>query len=682
MADTKQTFLLDLDIKKFTEEALKAKGSIQEIGNAENLSGLLEGLISVGAGLAVLGTAAFALKTTFDLVFEGEQIKRTNALFEQMADSIGVIGEKFKEDLVGAAKGLADDTDILNAANKAIVTMGDSAKRLPEIMDLARRVTMSFGGDMIERFEQLNYAIASGSQRMLRQNGIMLDTDKVIKDYAKSMGVTTDMLTEAGRKQAILNAALEYGKQRIKEVQGAEDSALTTSQQLKNALKEIGDTIVLAFEKLAGPAVRSFLKGLRDMAREVGFYFKSSFGEGAEKAAADIAVLRDKIHLLEEDIKGLEANKGKKRNFFERLLGLEDVDVTLAKEKKALGEMQSQLAAAEAKEKAEKENTEAEAKKRHENEKARTQEKLVDLDKLREKEYRLREDIMRLKEQAARKDVENASNEEELNRARHERQIIEEQDFQIKKIELERQANQVKGTLRQLYLTQIDALEQEHLEQQREHMRQYNAEYGRMLDNQLKMAQSFGDGFSGSARKAYHDAMGGMTQMARLGQTTFNVMKNRGSEMFQSFGKAAIDGSQSAADIMKGFFLNALGDIAQRQGELYLAMGLIPGQQEYLAAGAALLALSGVLHALGGSSGASAGSSISDVGGGGGGGGGIGGSDTSGSQAAAQATPQKSVTVQIMGHYFETEQTKTKLMDMIRDATDATDFKYVQIGQT
>lgn len=43
---------------------------------------------------------------------------------------------------------------------------------------------------------------------------------------------------------------------------------------------------------------------------------------------------------------------------------------------------------------------------------------------------------------------------------------------------------------------------------------------------------------------------------------------------------------------------------------------------------------------------------------------------------------RKAVTLQVMGDYFETEQTKTRLVDLIREANDATDFKFVQIGET
>ena len=43
-------------------------------------------------------------------------------------------------------------------------------------------------------------------------------------------------------------------------------------------------------------------------------------------------------------------------------------------------------------------------------------------------------------------------------------------------------------------------------------------------------------------------------------------------------------------------------------------------------------------------------------------------------------TKKKSVTIQVQGNYFETEQSRMRILEMTREATDATDFKYQQIG--
>ncbi len=673
MADEKQTFILDLDIKDFTEKALSAKGTIESLGGKDNLTGLLEGLVSASAALAIVGTAAFALKTTFDLVFEGEQIKRTNNLFGEMAKSIGVAAEKFKSDLVGATHGLASETEVLEAANKAIVMMGESAAKLPDIMNLARRITQSFGGDVIERFQQLNYAIASGSTRMLRQNGIMIDVDKTVKEYARSLGVSTDMLTEAGRKQAIMNAALEYGQKRIKDVKDAEMQALTTSQQFKVILKEIGEAFVIAFEKIAGPTVRAVMSAMVDLAKSAKDTIVSAFGEGAQKAEADINNLKREIqstkNLIDQMKKDPAAilNAGNIERATESLKLLEK---ELRQQEALEGEISRK-----------RESQHVQQAKAHEQTKEEIHEETINREKLHENQMRMAQEILKLKEQHAQRSISMARDEQELETAQQELRMVFVQEHLNKQAEIEEQWQTKKITSHQQYLAMKTAEDEQYYDRLRDLDEKSYAEQSRMDDERLKHSQGMWDGFSNAAKKSANQATGGMTQMGKLGQTTFTVMQKRGSEMFQNLGKAAVDGSMSASEVMKGFFLNALGDIAQSQGEMYLAMGMVPGGQGYLAGGAALLALSGALHALaGGGGGSSMGS-----GGGGGGGGGF-SSDSSGGaasdQSMAAAAPQKSVTIQVMGHYFETEATKTKLMDMVRDATDATDFKYVQIGQT
>ena len=78
------------------------------------------------------------------------------------------------------------------------------------------------------------------------------------------------------------------------------------------------------------------------------------------------------------------------------------------------------------------------------------------------------------------------------------------------------------------------------------------------------------------------------------------------------------------------------------------------------------------------------GSGKTEAGGGVGGGGGIGDFSTTGAtqNVADNQQQKKVVTLSVQGNYFETEQTKSRLIDLIREGTDATDFKYVQIGQT
>lgn len=676
MSDEQQTFKLDLDIKEFVESAGHAKKAISEIAETESIAGLAEAVLAVAGPLAIVGVAALALKVTFDQVFEGEQIKRTNALFNSLAESAGLTGETLKEDLVKAAHGMATENDVIQAANKSMVLLGDNAARMPEIMNLARNATRAFGGDLTEKFQQISYAIASGSQRMLRQNGIMIDVQKAEKDYARELGITSDLLTDAGKKQAIMNAALEFGEKKFKDVASAQKDALTSAAQFKVTIREIGEAFTVAFEKIAGPTVRSVMSALADAAKSVKDSIMSTLGEGSEKAAADINILNRQIQSTKNLMDDMRRQPGfipGSANFKNLEASLDSLQAKMRQEQSLEDEIARKKASQHVQHMAESHDEQADANA-----------KFIDQDKLHKEELKLIEEIKKAKLAAAQEDIGDASTMEELKEARVSRDEALEEQHEAKISELRRRASETGGRLHSLYLQQIEVENNKFESEKSKNEAAEYAEEQRMNDNRLRSAKTMYEGFSAASAKSAHDAMGGMTAMGKLGQTTFTVMQKRGGEMFQNLGKAAVDGSMSAADVMKGFFLNALGDIAQSQGEMYLAMGLAPGGQGYLAAGAGLLALSGVLHALAGSSG---GSSSSYSGGGGSlGGGDVGGgpssSTSSATPAAAPPTPQKAVTIQVMGHYFETEQTKTALMDMVRSATDATDFKYVQIGQT
>ena len=95
-----------------------------------------------------------------------------------------------------------------------------------------------------------------------------------------------------------------------------------------------------------------------------------------------------------------------------------------------------------------------------------------------------------------------------------------------------------------------------------------------------------------------------------------------------------------------------------------------------VAEGGALLALSGLIRGLAGGGGGGGSSSS----GGGGGAGSAPGPATGLEKPHLDETQKKSVTIQVQGNYFETEQTKTRITEMIRETSDATDYKFQQIG--
>jgi hypothetical protein len=677
-SDGKTSFFLDLDIKEFTEKGLHAKGIIEGIGDAQNMVGLVEGLMGATKALAAIGLVAYSLKTTFDLVFEAEQIKQVNNQFELLAKNVGLVAHALKDDLLKATKGLADDTDVLQAANRALVTMGDEARRLPEIMELARRVAQNFGGDVVERFESINNAIAAGSARALRQHGIMIDVDKAVRQYARSLGVSSDMLTESGRRQAILNAALEYGKRNILEVEGAEAKALTTAKQLMVTIKQLGEVFVIAFEKLAGPAVRSVLRYLAETAKEATNFIVAHLGTGLEQTAAKIHEAEKKAAAFRREIENLQKNQGV-MGYLSNVFGI--TERNLAKLRAGLADTEAEIKRLREEERKEKAKQEAKTPKGAGGGSSDVEQKMIDQEKLHQQRLRLRAEILALQEHDARQRVEMAASEEELAQAQGDRRLAMEKEWQLKREEEQRLANESSGEIKRLHLEKMSELDTEYYNRLRELEMQQADERERMLERSVRASATFYDGMSRSSQLWAAQQIANYKKVGGAGGVTFNAMMKHGMQAAEMMGKAFVDHSMSASEIMKSMFLNTIADIAQASGVYHVAEGIASYDYAQVAAGFGLIALSGAIRALAGGGGG--GSSMSaDYGGGGGGGYSAGGGYENQGQLMEPQEAKKSVTIQVMGHYFETEQTKTKLMDMIRETTDATDFKYVQIGHT
>ncbi len=265
-------------------------------------------------GAVVVGIAQ-GLKKSLDLTFEAESIRAVNAQFDLLADSAGIAGDKFKSGLVAAADGLIDDTDLIRIAYKSIVEMGKSAEKLPPIMDLARKATSVFGGELTENFDALAHAIATGQTKALKNLGIIIDSDAAYRDFALSIGVSKDELSEAGRQQAILNATLAQGEKAFAGVNVHLKENTDTFERLKVTLGQIGEVSILAFEKTAGPAIRRYLEGLTEIARDTKQVITANFGEGAEKAQASIELITAKLNETKAALIDLEQKQRRGLDF-------------------------------------------------------------------------------------------------------------------------------------------------------------------------------------------------------------------------------------------------------------------------------------------------------------------------------------------------------------------------------
>jgi hypothetical protein len=188
----------------------------------------------------------------------------------------------------------------------------------------------------------------------------------------------------------------------------------------------------------------------------------------------------------------------------------------------------------------------------------------------------------------------------------------------------------------------------------------------------MESGKNTSDVITASVRNSAASQVKGLNGVANASKAAFGAFQNNATSALKAWGA----GTKSASEAAKGFMFGMIADVAEAQGrfmmlDAFKTFPAINGPE--LAAGMGLVALSGLLGAM-------AGGSAKGVAGGEGVGGGYTAPNSDlNKDASLEAAPKRTVTVQIMGNYFETEQTRQKMLDLIRQETDATDFRYQQV---
>src|SRR5690606_25866202 len=97
-----------------------------------------------------------------------------------------------------------------------------------------------------------------------------------------------------------------------------------------------------------------------------------------------------------------------------------------------------------------------------------------------------------------------------------------------------------------------------------------------------------------NSRKAAKD----FSDLNKTGTIVFNAIGNNAVRAFKAMG----DGSQTAAEAIRGAVLGAVADTAEAKGTEMMLAGIWPPNPAAIAGGGALIALSSALRAQGGAS--------------------------------------------------------------------------------
>lgn len=238
--------------QKAAQAAQQSGGYFQQMGAAFSSS-----IMGIVGPAAVAATAIEALKGAADLTVAGAQAQQTRAAFEQLAQAAGTTGNALMTAMRKASGGEISDLNLQLAANKAnLLGVANSAEQLGTLMEIARDRAQKMGISTTQAFNDLVTGLGRGSALILDNLGITVSVTEANATYAASLGKTASALSDAEKKQALINAVLSQGQASLAATGGAVETAATSFARLgvaaENAKTALGGFLATSTAGMAG----------------------------------------------------------------------------------------------------------------------------------------------------------------------------------------------------------------------------------------------------------------------------------------------------------------------------------------------------------------------------------------------------------------------------------------------
>lgn len=262
------------NIKGLDSAAGNAAGGIGALGKAAGVAGIVALGIKAAqatAEIVQLGAQSLALKSSFEQVQGGA------------ANAASVLGA-----LRDASRGMISDYDLMLSANKAaLLGVADTAKEMSALLQIASVRGRAMGISATQAFSDIVTGLGRMSPLILDNLGITVNLEETMKKYADSLGKTSDALTDAERKQALVNAVIESSSGLMED---ANKSAGTLAGQGFAQL----DTAWGNFKTSIGESLAPFFDA---RAREIAEFIEDASGlfDGNKTSSFDTSELKEYV---------------------------------------------------------------------------------------------------------------------------------------------------------------------------------------------------------------------------------------------------------------------------------------------------------------------------------------------------------------------------------------------------
>ena len=152
-------------------------------------------------------------------VATGTKLAAVEAGFERLAGSTGQSSAKMLAALNAGTKGLVANYDLMQSANKAMLLgLPVTEQSLGELASAATALGRAMGQDATQSLDDLITALGRSSPMILDNLGLTVKVGEANEAYAAKLGKTAEALTDAEKKMAFYEAAMEAARKKTAEL--------------------------------------------------------------------------------------------------------------------------------------------------------------------------------------------------------------------------------------------------------------------------------------------------------------------------------------------------------------------------------------------------------------------------------------------------------------------------------
>nr|DAQ56669.1 MAG TPA: hypothetical protein [Caudoviricetes sp.] len=172
-----------------------------------------------------------------DFTDKASKTKEAEEAMDRLSRNLNLNSKDILSGLQTASKGAVSNYGLILSANKAMsLGVAKNTNDFTTLMEIARIKAKNMGITTTQAYNDIVTGLGRGSAMILDNLGITINAAQANEEYAKSISKTVSQLTDAEKKQALINKVVADGK---KELEAAGEVMLTDAERRQKLIAQI-----------------------------------------------------------------------------------------------------------------------------------------------------------------------------------------------------------------------------------------------------------------------------------------------------------------------------------------------------------------------------------------------------------------------------------------------------------